>query len=119
MEKDFTLAALLGSLKQQRDLIDKQIDYVDRLMGEMRLLTGAAAIPSYVAPSTPGPKTKPAAKRRLSAAGRKAIADAAKRRWALIRQSKDKAAAQTNTRSKTAARRKPGRPRKQPAEAAA
>jgi hypothetical protein len=44
-----------------------------------------ASTPEYHAPNAPAPETVPGRKRKISAAARKAMADAAKKRWAAIK----------------------------------
>jgi len=63
------LNAALENLSAKRQQIDEQISEVRRLLGENR--NGASAAPAPVRP-----------KRRMSAAGRRAIAEAQRRRWA-------------------------------------
>lgn len=81
---DILQAALIG-LEAQRKQIDGHISEIRRLLG-----TAAAQRKRWAeAGRTPSAAAKPEKrKRKLSAAGRKAIADAAKRRWAALRASK-------------------------------
>jgi hypothetical protein len=74
-----------------RDLRRRRRDYdsvkwCDAQIGELKqmLNPGAAAEPAVPAP--------PKRKRRLSAAGRKAIGDAARKRWAAVKAAKAQAA---------------------------
>ncbi len=64
------LQAALEGLEQQRLELEKKITAVQSMLGTRKARAGAAA-------------AKP--KRTLSAAARKRIADAQKRRWALVR----------------------------------
>ena len=88
----------MPNIKFTPDLISAAIDgyeaqktKIDEKIAELRsMLSGrssATAEPSAEAPT----KTKERKKRRLSAAGRKAIADAAKKRWAEFNAAKKKA----------------------------
>ena len=83
LTKEIINAAITG-FEAQKKHIDAQI------AGLRSMLTGQPTAPVVQTASSrkPGPK----AKRRLSATGRKAIADAAKKRWALIHAEQAKAA---------------------------
>ena len=73
------IAAAIEGFEAQKRHIDEQI-------AELRQLQAPAA--SEATSRTPRKR-----KRRMSAAGRKAIADATRKRWAAVRAAKDKAAA--------------------------
>lgn len=78
-DQSFLSAALEGLLLQKQRL-DDQIRQVRSMMGK-----SASAIPSTPA----APAEKPARKRRLSAAARRTIALAQKKRWETFRKEKE------------------------------
>ena len=72
-----TLAAVLENLRIQRDMLDRQIERVEGLMAGQQSAPAKSDAP------------KPARKKRvMSEAGREAIAQAAKKRWAALRKAK-------------------------------
>ena len=89
----------MATAKLTNDIIQAAIDgyeaqkvRIDASLAELRaMLSGAPAskapVPALAAVAQPGKK-----KRRLSAAGRKAIADAARKRWAAFNAAKKAAA---------------------------
>jgi hypothetical protein len=80
------LAALLEGLELQKARLEQQIAAVRALTGEKRRgrpPAAAAGAPAVAAP------VKPRKKRKLSAAARKAIAEAQKKRWAAFRKDKE------------------------------
>lgn len=89
-------AALLGMIERQRKLIEDQSNLLYILLGRVRggttpssqLINGAKT--QTTAAAAPKPK------RRLSAAGRRRIAEATRKRWAKIHAERAAAAAQAN-----------------------
>jgi len=80
-------AQIIGLLTAERDRLSRAIEALQgggRRRGRPPR-SGANAVSSVPAAVT---MKSPARKRKLSAAGRKAIADAAKRRWAAIKAAK-------------------------------
>lgn len=75
----------LPHLEQERDRIQAQIDHIHRQIGQR------VSAPSAVASSGSGTAEAPAKKRVLSAAARKRIAAAQKKRWAEHRKAQAKA----------------------------
>ena len=77
------LNAALEGLELQRERIDEQLQHVKSLLGgkKPRAVPAAAAV-----------KSKPAAKRTLSATARKRIAKAQKKRWAAYHKAQKAAA---------------------------
>lgn len=67
----------ISTAKLQRIVALKK--QIERLQAQLEKLAGAAA---------PAAAAKPAKRRRMSAAGRKAISDAAKARWAKVKATK-------------------------------
>ena len=67
----------ISTAKLQRIVALKK--QIERLQAQLEKLAGAA---------TPAAGAKPAKRRRMSAAGRKAISDAAKARWAKVKAAK-------------------------------
>jgi hypothetical protein len=80
---------IVSLLIAERDRLSRAIEALQGRAKRRGRPPGLAKKPvvAATAPSTAAPKP---AKRRLSAAGRKAIADAARRRWALIKAGKAK-----------------------------
>jgi len=78
------LNAALEGLELQRERIVEQIQQVKSLLGEKK--------PRVVPAAAAAGKSKPAAKRKLSATARKRIAKAQKKRWAAYRKAQKAAA---------------------------
>src|SRR6202035_2398760 len=89
------LNAALEGLEAQKQKVDEQIQQVRSLLGVGAVRRGrppkAAAAQAPRARKTPAaPAKKPRRKRKLSAAGRKRIIEATKKRWAAYRAQKEK-----------------------------
>jgi hypothetical protein len=80
---------VVALLTAERDRLSRAIEALQGPAKRRGRLPGPGKKPvvAVTAPSAPAPKR---AKRRMSAAGRKAIAEAARRRWALIKAGKAK-----------------------------
>ncbi len=76
------LSAALEGLELQRQRIDEQIAQVRAMLGGRK--------PAKAAPAAAAPNTEKPARRQLSAAARKRIAMAQKRRWAEYRKTAGK-----------------------------
>jgi hypothetical protein len=85
---------MLRSVMQTEQIVALLIAERDRLSRAIGELQGSAkrhSPPRASSLALRAPAAKPAArKRRISAAGRKAIADAARRRWAAVKAAKNK-----------------------------
>ncbi len=68
------ISRILSELKAERERIEKAIEAIQALEKES----------TATSTGKPGPKPKAPRKRRLSAEGRKRIAEAARRRWAAV-----------------------------------
>jgi hypothetical protein len=102
------LTAALEALEAKRDRITEQIAEIKQVIsGGKAPATGGSAA------SAPAPAKR---KRHMSAAGRKRIADAARKRWAALREQKASASPEgapaKKAGRKKVAGRKPGRPPK-------
>ena len=74
------LAQVMQDLKTQRGRVAQELQRLDDAIGAVAKLLGSNAAPSEA--------KKPKARRRLSAAARKRIADAQRARWAKLRKQK-------------------------------
>jgi hypothetical protein len=86
------LNAALEGLQMQRARLEEQISMIQALLGRRGpgrpKKSTAAAVAAAVASSSAAGASEKTGKKRLSAAARKRIADAQKRRWAKFRQEK-------------------------------
>jgi hypothetical protein len=83
MNRDILAAALVG-LEAQRDRVNEQIKMVKAQLG----IRGTAQQPKQAAPAAEAPAPKAKKKRKMSAAARKRISDAQKKRWAAVHSKK-------------------------------
>lgn len=74
------LAQVMKDLKTQRSRVAQELQRIDDAIGAVAKLLGSNSAPSEA--------KKPKARRRLSAAARKRIADAQRARWAKLRKQK-------------------------------